>query len=54
VWHLTAADLPPLLALQQLRELRLIQWPDLEQRPFEQRPCAVLPHLEVFERKGRL
>jgi len=60
-WRLTAADLPPLLVLQQLRELRLIQWPnDLEgcptaedRAPFEQRPCVVLPHLEVFEWKAR-
>jgi hypothetical protein len=55
-WRLTAADLPPLLVLQQLRELRLIQWPDElvdsptadDRAPFEQRPCAVLPKLELF------
>jgi len=55
-WRLTAADLPPLLMLQQLRELRLIQWPDdmvdcptaEDRAPFEQRPCAVLPKLELF------
>jgi hypothetical protein len=56
-WPLTAADLPPLLVLQQLRELRLLNWPGLEpdrltaadRAPFEQRPCAVLPQLAVFE-----
>jgi len=56
-WRLTAADLPPLLALQQLRELRLLEWPNQEPHivtaadlaPFQQRPCVVLPHLEVFE-----
>jgi hypothetical protein len=56
-WRLTAADLPPLLMLQQLRELRLLRWayrePDRltaeDRAPFQQRPCAVLPHLEVFE-----
>jgi hypothetical protein len=29
-WRLTVADLPPLLALQQLRELRLLEWPNQE------------------------
>jgi len=56
-WRLTAADLPPLLALQQLRVLRLLEWPNAEPdmltaadlAPFQQRPCAVLPHLEEFE-----
>jgi hypothetical protein len=56
-WSLTAADLPALLSLQQLRELRLLRWPSrmrdrltLEDRaPFQQRPCSVLPHLAVFE-----
>jgi hypothetical protein len=56
-WRLTAADLPPLLTLHQLRELRLINWPNNridsptaeDRAPFEQRPCVVLPHLEVFE-----
>jgi hypothetical protein len=57
---LSAADLPPLLSLQQLRELRLLKWPNRHVRvtdrvraahraPFERRPCAVLPHLEVFQ-----
>jgi hypothetical protein len=61
-WRLTVADLPPLLVLQQLRVLRLINWPNnlvdsptaADRAPFEQRPCVVLPHLEVFEWKGRL
>ena len=56
-WRLTATDLPPLVELQQLRTLRLLHWPSKEpdglttadRAPFEQRPCAVLPHLEVFE-----
>jgi hypothetical protein len=56
-WCLAAADLPPLHALQQLHELRLLHWPSeeldvltVEDRAlFEQRPCAVLPHLEVLE-----
>jgi hypothetical protein len=56
-WRLTAADLPQLLVLQQLRELRLIAWPSedancvtaADRAPFEQRPCAVLPHLELFK-----
>jgi hypothetical protein len=56
-WRLTAADLPHLLALQQLRTLRLLNWPSekanrltvADRAPFEQRPCAVLPHLEEFE-----
>jgi hypothetical protein len=56
-WNLTAADLPSLLALRQLRELRLLNWSGLEpdmltvedRAPFEQRPCAVLPHLELFQ-----
>jgi hypothetical protein len=56
-WSLTAADLPALLVLQQLRTLRLIQWPNqrpdmltaADRAPFEQRPCSVLPYLEVFE-----
>jgi hypothetical protein len=49
----TAADLQPLLVLQQLRELRLYEWPKaltaVDSAPFEQRPCIVLPQLEVFE-----
>jgi hypothetical protein len=54
-WRLTAADLPPLFALQQLRVLRLLEWPCEESdmtiaaAPFEQRPCAALPNLEVFQ-----
>ena len=53
-WHLTAADLPPLLFLQQLRTLRLLKWKAdgltaVERAPLEQRPCVVLPHLAVFE-----
>jgi len=59
-WHLTAASLLPLLFLQQLRTLRLLHWPSEEPdvltakdlAPFEQRPCVVLPHLEVFEWKA--
>jgi hypothetical protein len=43
--------------LQQLHQLRLLNWPleepnrvSAEDRAlFEQRPCAVLPQLEVFE-----
>jgi len=62
VWSLTAADLPPLLFLQQLRTLRLMNWPRLDparltaedRAPFEQRPCAVLPHLESFQWTARL
>jgi hypothetical protein len=57
---LSAADFPPLLSLQQLRELRLLKWPNRHARltdrvtaahraPFQRRPCAVLPHLEVFQ-----
>jgi hypothetical protein len=57
LWHLTAADLPPLFELQQLRTLRLLRWPATEpdmltaanRAPLEQRPCSVLPRLEVFE-----
>jgi hypothetical protein len=53
----TAADLQSLHVLQQLRVLRLLSWPKKERlrltaedrAPFEQRPCSVLPHLEVFE-----
>jgi hypothetical protein len=56
-WRLTAADLPPLLLFQKLRQLRLLRWlseePDRltaeDRAPFERRPCVVLPHLEVFE-----
>jgi hypothetical protein len=56
-WYLNAADLPPLFELQQLRGLRLLEWSGkesdrltaAERAPFEQRPCSVLPHLEVFE-----
>jgi hypothetical protein len=56
-WGLTAADLPPLHALRQLRELRLLRWTDMEAdgfakmdiAPFDLRPCSVLPQLEVFE-----
>jgi hypothetical protein len=52
-----AADLRSLLVLQELRVLRLLSWPKKERlrltaedrAPFEQRPCTVLPHLEVFE-----
>jgi hypothetical protein len=52
-----AFDLPSLHALQHLRVLRLFQWADEEDErltaedvaPFEQRPCKVLPRLEVFE-----
>jgi hypothetical protein len=54
VSDLTASDLPPLTGLQELRELRLLRWKAdgltaAERAPFEQRPCAVLPHLAVFE-----
>jgi hypothetical protein len=56
-WCLTSADLPPLHALRQLRELRLLRWTDKEAdgfatmdiAPFDLRPCSVLPQLEVFE-----
>jgi hypothetical protein len=56
-WRLTATDLSLLVRLQQLRTLRLLHWPSAEpdgltaayRAPFEQRPCCVLPHLEVFE-----
>jgi hypothetical protein len=56
-WRLTAADLPPLLVLQQLRELRLLDWPeeapvtltDADRAPFKRRPCIVLPHLNLFQ-----
>jgi hypothetical protein len=56
-WRLTATDLSLLVRLQQLRTLRLLNWPSTEpdgltaayRAPFEQRPCCVLPHLEVFE-----
>jgi hypothetical protein len=56
-WPLTAADLPPLLVLQKLRRLRLLHWSTeaansvtvADRAPFEQRPCAVLPCLKVFE-----
>ena len=54
-WRLYAADLQLLLVLRQLRVLRLSGWrrndsPIAEARAaFEQRPCNVLPHLEVFE-----
>jgi hypothetical protein len=50
-------DLPALHGLQQLRQLRLRNWsggvangltPE-ECAPFEQRPCVVLPRLEMFE-----
>jgi hypothetical protein len=55
--RLTTADLPPLHALQELRVLRLLEWTSEEperltaadRAPFEQRPCVVLPHLELFE-----
>jgi hypothetical protein len=54
---LIAADLRSLLVLQQLRELRLLNWPAKEpamlraedRAPFEARPCIVLPRLEIFE-----
>jgi hypothetical protein len=56
-WRLTAADLQSLVVLRQLRELRLIKWPNNrfesptaeDRAPFERRPCVVLPNLEVFE-----
>jgi hypothetical protein len=56
-WNFTAADLPALHALQQLRVLRLFQYAgDPPERltaedvaPFEQRPCSVLPRLDAFE-----
>jgi hypothetical protein len=55
-WRLTAADLPPLIVLQKLRQLRLLQWSSEPHRltaadlaPFQQRPCIVLPHLAAFE-----
>jgi len=55
-WSLTAADLPSLFVLQQLRELRLLYWSRTaesqltaeDRAPFELRPCAVLPYLETF------
>jgi hypothetical protein len=61
-WRLTAMDLPSLHVLQQLRELRLLRWlrkkphrlTPADLAPFEQRPCAVLPQLEVFEWTTRL
>jgi hypothetical protein len=53
------ADLPALHGLQQLRQLRLRNWSGTDGvtsaltpdacAPFEQRPCVVLPRLEVFE-----
>jgi hypothetical protein len=54
---LTAADLSPLLALRQLRELRLLEWASREhdagteedRAPFEQLACTVLPQLDLFE-----
>jgi hypothetical protein len=50
-------DLLSLLVLRQLRVLRLLKWPDgapqwltaVDLAPFEQRPSAALPHLDVFE-----
>jgi hypothetical protein len=56
-WRLTAADLPHFYVLQQLRVLRLLRWQAAEPvrliasdlAPFQQRPCIVLPHLDVFE-----
>jgi hypothetical protein len=56
-WKLNGADLPPLFLLQQLRSLRLLHWPNestnrltaADRAPLEQRPCTVLPNLEVFE-----
>jgi hypothetical protein len=50
---LIRGDLQSLLVLHQLRVLRLLDWPTplsvMDRTPFEQRPCAVLTHLEVFE-----
>jgi hypothetical protein len=47
------ADLQSLRVLQQLRLLRLLQWPveltAADRLPFQHRPCIVMPHLEVFE-----
>jgi len=59
--HLTAAHLPSLLVLQQLRTLRLLRCSERGSdrlnaencAPFAQRPCIVLPHLKVFERTTR-
>jgi hypothetical protein len=56
-YSLGAAVLPSLYVLQQLRELRLRNWPEFasvrltvaDRAPFQQRPCIVLPQLEVFE-----
>ena len=56
-WRLTSADLRSFLALPQLQTLRLLNWPKEEpvrltawdRALFEQRPCIVLPKLEVFE-----
>jgi hypothetical protein len=58
---LTATDLLSLTMHKQWRQLRLLNWPleefhrlSAEDRaPFEQRPSAVLPQLEVFEWTGR-
>jgi Leucine-rich repeat (LRR) protein len=55
--RLIVADLSSLFALKRLRQLRLINWPNHlsnsptaeERAPFEQRPCSVLPQLEVFQ-----
>jgi len=55
--RLCGAHLSSLLGLQRLRDLRLLQWAKeapnaltAEQRaPFEERPCRVLPELQVFE-----
>jgi hypothetical protein len=59
--HLTAAHLPSLLLLQQLRTLRLLRCSERGSdrlnaencAPFAQSPCIVLPHLKVFERTTR-
>jgi len=50
-WRMIAADFPLLFALRQLREPRLIDFmlTAADRAPFEQRPCAALPHLKVFE-----
>jgi hypothetical protein len=58
VWcKLGFVDLWPLRQLRQLRVLYLLDWARMppfrltagDLAPFQQRPCAVLPHLKVFQ-----